>query len=465
MNKRYLILAVAGLIAACDNKPKQQENAVDKAAFHAFVQALPLVETPLESLDNMTSLKENHTIEDTLTKYDDLKAGRIRTAQDAVVVVYFGEKDNSKRYWITSYGPDGNKLEQVQIGERIFPDGQAKYVTKAVMENDSIVEFRKYYVDGHGVSINFNADHPSEIRYLAIRKGGKLVWKEVKKETYQTFLAGFPKLTLPLTYEETPDHKKFSRLKQTGSWLDFGGFMAAAFPAIYKVGKIEIPGKPTMTLVLGNDVYEAGEIDSFGPSLILIAFNQQGVETDRIEVTGSFATEGYQSENKSFKMDQDGTITYLENSQAGEYSDNFANAVDERMVKVSIGGDGHFNRTYTNIKLVVNKFEPNRQENTSSNTNVESLGSLGDWNITAFLHTYQEASGQAIRLITTNKAGQILGSVMLDNTFTDPQMKLPSSIDKAYAEYEGFATVSGPVTLTIGDKTYAITKDGAITAQ
>ncbi len=464
MRKRYFILAIAGFIFSCNNANKPQENPVDKAAFHAFVQGLPLVETPLESLESMTSLKENHTIEDTLTKFDDLKAARVRTAQDVVVVVYFGERENAKRYWVTSYSPDGIKLEQVQIGERILPDGQPKYVTKAVMENDSIIEFRKYFVDDQGVSIFFNPDKPSEIRYLAIRKGGKLVWKDIQKESYETFLSGFPKLSLPLNYEETPDHKKFTRIKQASSWLDFGGFLAAAFPAVYKVGKIEIPGKPTMALVLGQDVYEAGEIDAFGPSLILVAFNQKGKETDRIEVTGSFSTEGYQSDNKGFKMDQDGTITYQENSQSGEYSENFANVVDERMVKVSIGGDGHFNSTYTDIKIAVNKFEPAKPEGSAPNTNVESLGSLGDWNITAFLHTYQDPFGQAIRLITTNKAGQILGEVMLDNTFKDA-VKLPASIDKAYADYRALATVSGPVTLTIGDKTYTITKDGAITAQ
>ncbi|MBV8251229.1 MAG: hypothetical protein JO154_01380 [Chitinophaga sp.] len=53
----------------------------------------------------------------------------------------------------------------------------------------------------------------------------------------------------------------------------------------------------------------------------------------------------------------------------------------------------------------------------------------------------------------------------MDNTFTNADVKLPTSIDKVYTEYESFGTISGTVTLTIADKTYVIAKDGSITAQ
>ncbi|RAJ79161.1 hypothetical protein CLV59_106222 [Chitinophaga dinghuensis] len=468
MNKRYFVFALLCIMAACKDQPKKQVSQVDPAAFKAFVQALPYVQTPLAHPEYMSLIKELHTVEDTATNYEDLRAGRIRTADDVIVIFYYGEKKHKGRFWVTSYNAEGTILEQTEIGEKIDEDGTSKYVNRIVMENDSIIECRKYYSVMDGSFNAFDPDKPSEVRFLAIRPGGKMVWKRAEKESFQTYLANFEKLTTPLSYESTPEMSPFQQAYRGGSWLDYGGLLSTTFPNVSKMGKLELPGKPTMVLLKVNDMDTGGDLESYGPSLMLVAYNTAGRETDRLEVTGTYSTEGFESATTNFNMEQDGSFGLMKSSTMSDNSDNFGSVNAERIIKYTVSPEGRFIKNYTAVKFVVGNFEPATFEMDTSNIkpadDSEYLGILEDWNLALFIHTYVVKNDKIMRLITANKAGQIMGSAILMNTFVN-EIKLPTSITVDYLKFPEKGVITGPVTVTVADNTYAIGKDGSIVKQ
>ncbi len=468
MNKRYLLLALISIMAACEHPPRKQESQADPAVFKAFVQSLPYVQTPLAHPEYMSLIKELHTVEDTITSYDDLRAGRIRTTDDVIVIFYYGSKKDQSKFWVTSYDGEGKILEQTAIGEKIDEDGTAKYVNRVVMENDSIIEFRKYYAIMDGSFNAFNPDRPSEVRFLAIRPGGKMVWKHAEKESFQTYLANFEKLSAPLSYERTPEMTPFQQAYRGGSWLDYGGLLSTTFPKAAKVGKLELPGKPTMALLKVNDMDTGGDLESYGPSLMLVAYNAQGRETDRVEVTGSYSTEGFESSTTNFNMEQDGSFGFLKSSIMSDNSDNFGSVNEERTIRYAVSPEGRFVKNYTAVKFVVGNFEPAPSGMDTSGLkpadHSDYLGILEDWNLALFIHTYEVKSDKIMRLITANKAGQIIGSAILMNTLGN-DVKLPPSIAVDYLNFPEKGTITGPVTVTINDNTYAVGKDGSVTKQ
>ncbi|MBV8251231.1 MAG: hypothetical protein JO154_01390 [Chitinophaga sp.] len=464
MNKRYLMVALIGIMAACKDQPKQQGNPVDAVAFKNFVQSLPYVQTPLAHPEFMSLVKEMHTIEDTATQYDDLRAGRIRTTDDVIVVFYYGEQKKNGHFWVTSYSADGHKLEQTEVGEKIDEDGTSKYVNRVVMENDSIIEFRKYYSATEESYNAFHPDQPSEIRFLAVRPGGKLIWKKAEKESFQRYLSNFEKLSLPLNYEDTPETTPFQQAYRGGSWLDYGGLLSTTFPKAAKLGKLEIPGNPTMVLVKVSDMDTGGDLESYGPSLMLVAYNPQGIETDRVEVTGSYSTEGFESSSTKFNMEQDGSFSFLKSSSMGQYGDGYSAVDEERMAKFTISPAGRFIKNYADIKYVVKDFDPTRSENVQDTTQSDFLGRLEDWKMALFIHTYQEKAGKLVRLITTDPSGHILGSTTLLNTLGN-EVKAPTAITDDYLHYAENGSITGTVTVAIDGKTYVVAKDGSITPQ
>ncbi|MBV8251230.1 MAG: hypothetical protein JO154_01385 [Chitinophaga sp.] len=472
MNKRYLLILLAAMLASCHPKTEKKEKAtVDITSFTAFVQSLELVKIPYTYKSSLDPIIALHTIEDSLTIYDQLWAGRLKTNNNVVSVFYYGVRNGHTNYWVTTYAGDGSKLDQVQIGEVINEHGQmGHYATKVVMENDSIIEFRKYFVEYTGNFFKSGPEKPSEIHFFAVQPDGKLLPKNVVKESFQTYLAAFQQLTLPLRYASTTEQKNFYQLLRGSSWFDFGGLFQSNFPSLYMVGKIEVPEKQPMVLLKVEDLDGGEDADAFGPAMVLIAYTPQGKETDRMEVTGNYAGESYQFATHQFNMDTDGSISMMETTSLLDSIDGYTAIHDERAVKCILSPTGHFTRTYTAVKMEVQDFDPAKlrsfKEGATTYDDLDYLGSLEDWNLTVLLHTSVEKTGKVIRLITASNSGGVRGAVVLSNTTRNEGVKALESIGNDYVgRQELKGTINGPVTVTIGGKTYLVAKDGSITVQ
>ncbi|RAJ79162.1 hypothetical protein CLV59_106223 [Chitinophaga dinghuensis] len=473
MYKRNLFLLLVLVMISCnwkENKKETEKSPKDISSFLQFVQSLPLVKIPFTYKNALQTIAVGHTFEDTATHYDRLMAARISTNSDVVAILFYGEQKDHGHYWVTSYHDDGTKLDQVQIGESINPYGQmGKYATKVVMENDSIIEFRKYYVEYTGNFFTNHTKYPSEIHLLAVQSNGKLVWKPVVKESFQTYLASFPKLTPPLKYDSTPARNDFKLAQRATSWFDFGALLQSDFASLYMVGKMEIPGKPAMVLLKVDHLDGGEDADSYGPTMMLVAYNQLGIETDRMDVTASYVMENYQTATSQFNMATNGDFTVTEYLRQGDATEGYSAIADERNLKCTLNEAGRFIRTYTSVKLTVHHFDPVKLHNSKGGTteydDVDYLGSLEDWNLAVFIHTDVNKTGKVISLLTVSPSGRVVSAMVLHNTTGNTNVKPLETMNPAYIRQEVKGALIGSATVSIAGKTYSIAQDGSIHAQ
>ncbi len=472
MYKRYLFFLLAAIMASChwkEDKKETEKSPKEVSSFLQFVQSLPLVKIPFTVKNALKEIATGRTFEDSITHYDRLMAARIQTNPDIVAILFYGEQKEHAYYWITSYSSDGTRLDQQQIGESINPYGQmGKYATKVVMENDSVIEFRKYYVEYTGNFFTNHSQYPSEIHLLTVQSNGKLVWKPVVKESFQSYLAAFPKLMPPLKYDGTPEGNDFRLLRRATSWFDFGALLQSDFATLSMVGKIEIPGKPAMVLLKVGNLDGGEDADSYGPTMMLVAYNQQGIETDRMDVTAGYVMESYQSSTTRFNMEADGEFTLLQKVSQADATEGYTAINDERTLKCALNPAGRFTRTYTMVKLEVRDFNPAKMSSFEKDGvtygDVDYLGSLEDWGLSVLLHTSMDKTGKVISLVTANNSGQVKGRLVLHNT-TGSEVQPLETVNQKYIRQEVKGVLEGSAIVCISGKTYSIHKDGGIHAQ
>ncbi len=466
MIKHYILFVLFGLLTACNPSPKEQAtSSADVSAYKAYFDAIPFLHTPHYYGEEMPEIKSGCAFEDPGNKYDELRGAKVHTPDGTTVILYFGKKQEQYSYWMTSFDSTGKQINKVDIGTRDLQDETPKYVTKALMENDSILEYRSYFDEGYDnvLGATFNA---STIKLLAVRPGGKLVWKTEKKETFPEFMGALPTLALPLSYSKTPTDQSFAFIPRANSWFDYGKLLVFDFPMAYEIGKIVIPGKPLAALlkVSGMNITEVEF--SYDPALLLVTYDTQGREEDRLRICGYNSTEVTADELSDPHIAADGTVSFQE---SGNYEDNPACMGTMEYVKqtsVTWNEKGLFSKTYTDYTISFPSFKPVTVLETEKETAPSLLTLLDGWDMALMFYSYPDKSGTGIQLLTVNKAGKVLGALDLKHLLVPPTGNL---LQKVAAPPAINATIwknlQGPVRLILGDKTFNIAADGSFTPQ
>ncbi|RAJ79160.1 hypothetical protein CLV59_106221 [Chitinophaga dinghuensis] len=465
MIKRYILIVLVALLTACNQSPKEQSTSnADVSAYKNYIDSIPFLQIPQYYGEEMPVIKSGCAFEDPGNKYDDLRGAKVHTPDGTVVILYFGRKKENYNYWMTSFDSTGKQINKVDIGTRDLQDETPKYVTKALMENDSILEYRSYFDEGYDkvMGATFNA---SAIKQLVVRPGGKLVWKTEKKETYPEFLSSLPALTLPLVYNNVPTDKSLTLASRGNSWFDYGKLLLFDFPLVYKVGKISITGKLPAALLkaTGLSVTE-GEFD-YEPALLLVTYDAQGREADRVRVCGNNSTEASADTLSHLNIATDGGISFKE---SGSYWDNPECMGIMEYVKqttVTWNEKGIFSKIYADYTISFPLFDPAKVTETEPGTAPSLLTLLDGWDMALMFYSYPNEHGTGIQLLTVNKAGKVLGVLDLKSLQAPTSADLPQKISAPAIDASIWKNLKGPVRLVLNDKTFNIAADGSIMPQ
>ncbi|MBV8251232.1 MAG: hypothetical protein JO154_01395 [Chitinophaga sp.] len=470
MIKRYILIGLLGILTACHQPPQQQTTSdADVSAYKNYIKTLSYLHTPHFYGEEMPVVESGFAIEDAHYKFDELRAARVRTADSTVVIFYFGKKKDAYSYWMTSFDSTGKVINKVDIGIRDLQDQTSKYVTKALMENDSILEYRSYYDQGYDniMHATYNA---SQIKLLAIRPGGKLVWKEVKKETFPEFINAIPALSLPVAYDSTPVGKNFALAHRGNSWFDYGKLLLFDYPVAYKIGKIAVPGRSQAVLLIVADLTlaDGGEI-AYSPSLILVTYDANGREADRLRVCGDNGTEESEDTLSYFRIATDGTVSFQESGQDRSFPSDIGARDQSRKVGVTWDNNGSLTTTYTDQVIRFQDFDPTKLvAQGSANTLIQEPGFLAEldgWDMALMFYNFRKGHEQSFHLLTVNKEGKVLGDLELVNTLKSLHFELPKKIPPPNIDHTIWKNLTGPVRVILGNKAFSIAADGSITPQ
>ncbi|HVI49555.1 MAG TPA: hypothetical protein VM802_32105 [Chitinophaga sp.] len=491
MNRIWNIVPVAAalyLLTACGNTNVQTRNTTDTLnatsgkQFSDWIATLKVLEKPLElygmpDITGKTGPFDSHP-------YKSVTAGVLSAGKHYYAVLFQCTTQHSATEVVTflvTYTPDGRQIATREVGmeKDISESGSHTYVRKwPVMENDSIAEIREAWdvIEGEDEG---DMETKARIKFIRIAWNGEIVSIPQETETFEAFAARFPSMKLPLTISK-PDNALLKRISMFTPYFNFEEYIYYDSIKVYHYGKVASTAKQTI-LLYATDELGQEELEQL-PSVLAVAYDAGGKETDRLLLQGGTATEGYSRGADGAVIDMDGTI-HVKKTETDAGLDGLIPVPGETVQQqvCRLNAIGRFMQETKSIAYTFSsldaaslkgEFDERRKypEQVSWKDSICQLVFSIPWerSIYVALHAYDVAGEQLVELFTATQDGKPLDHYIVYSTLkkTPPAKAITIAGLEPVAETpqaENALLFNGVVTITFDHKTMHISKEGKFT--